>query len=364
MEKILKSARKKISNFERLNFDEIIALYEENNLLYLAESARRVKERKSGRKVFYTINRHINLTNVCSANCPLCAFQCRSGDEKSFTLELDDVEKILLDAKTVDGLSEIHIVSALHPNKNFDYYLDVVKLTKKILPNVRIAAFTPVEIANFAEKSSQSYEEILTTLKNFGVTNLLGGGAEIFSPRVREIICPKKIDAETWLDIMRTAHKIGLKSNASMLYGHIETIDERVKHLIKLRELQDETGGFQTMLLFPFQPLNTELGAKFNLQRVGAWEDLKMLAITRLTLDNFDHMKSFWVMLTMPIAQLSLGFGADDLGGTIGEEKIIHAAGVSTRKNISVDELKKIIREVGYEACCTNFVDSHGDFNE
>ncbi|MBQ7629893.1 MAG: CofH family radical SAM protein [Selenomonadaceae bacterium] len=343
----LNSAREKISEGKRLNFDEIIALYNENNLLYLAEYARRVKERKSGKKIFYTINRHINLTNICSANCPLCAFQCRSGDEKAFTLELSDVEKILLDAKNIDGLNEIHIVSALHPNKNFDYYLDVVKLTKKILPNVRIAAFTPVEIANFAEKSNQTFLEILTTLKNFGVTNLLGGGAEIFSKRVREIICPKKISAKIWLEIMRTAHKIGLKSNASILYGHIETIEERVEHLLKLRELQDETGGFQTMLLFPFQPANTELGKNFKLQRVGAWEDLKMLAITRLALDNFDNVKSFWVMLTMPIAQLSLAFGADDLGGTIGEEKIIHAAGIETRKNISVGEIEKIIRETG-----------------
>ncbi len=348
MNKILKTAREKISNFERLNFDEIIALYEENNLLYLAESARRIKERKSGKKVFYTINRHINLTNICSANCPLCAFRCRSGDEKAFTLELEDVKKILRESQCVDDLNEIHIVSALHPTKNFDYYLDVVKLTKKFLPNVRIAAFTPVEIANFAEKSNRTYEEILMTLKNFGVTNLLGGGAEIFSPRVREIICPKKISGETWLEIMKTAHKLGLKSNASMLYGHIETIEERVEHLIKIRELQNETGGFQTFLLFPFQPLNTELGKNFNLQRVGAYEDLKMLAITRLTLDNFDNVKSFWVMLTMPIAQLSLAFGADDLGGTIGEEKIIHAAGVSTKKNVSRNELEKIIRETGY----------------
>ena len=347
MNKNLNSAREKISVGERLNFDEIIALYKENNLLYLAESSRRVKERKSGKKIFYTINRHLNLTNICSANCPLCAFQCHSGDEKAFTLELDDVEKILCESQDIEGLNEIHIVSALHPTKNFDYYLDVVKLTKKIFPNIRIAAFTPVEIANFADKSNKTYEEILMTLKNCGVTNLLGGGAEIFSSRVREIICPKKISAETWLEIMRTAHKLGLKSNASMLYGHIETIEERVEHLLKLRELQDETGGFQSMLLFPFQPLNTELGKKFNLQRVGAWEDLKMTAITRLTLDNFDNLKSFWVMLTMPVAQLSLAFGADDLGGTIGEEKIIHAAGVSTRKNISVAELEKIIRETG-----------------
>ena len=348
MNKILKSAREKISKFERLNFDEIFALYEENDLLYLAESARKLKEIKSGKNIFYTINRHINLTNVCSANCPLCAFQCRSGDEKAFTLEISDVEKILRESQKISDLKEIHIVSAIHPDKNFDYYLEVVKLTKKFLPNVRIAAFTPVEIANFAEKSNKTYEEILIILKNFGVTNLLGGGAEIFSPRVREIICPKKISAETWLEIMKIAHKIDLKSNASILYGHIETLAERVEHLLKIRELQDETHGFQTFLLFPFQPANTELGKNFNLKRVGAWEDLKMIAITRLALDNFENVKSFWVMLTMPIAQLSLAFGADDLGGTIGEEKIIHAAGVQTKKNISRADLEKIIRETCY----------------
>ena len=343
----LNRAKEKISSGERLNFDEILALYEDNDLLYLAESARRVKESKSGRKIFYTVNRHINLTNVCKANCPLCAFQCGSGDNRAFTLELNDVEKVV--REQVSGIREIHIVSSLHPDKNFNYYLDTVKLVKKILPHVGINAFTPVEIVNFAQIGGKSFSEVLSELIGAGVTSLAGGGAEILSDRVREIICPKKCTAAEWLEVMKTAHKLGLKTNASIMYGHIETIEERIEHLIKLRELQDETGGFMAMMLFPFHPENTELGKKFNLRRVGAWEDLKMLALSRLALDNFEHFKAFWVMLTLPIAQLALNFGADDLDGTIGEEKIIHAAGAKSSAGITRETLEKIISECGYQ---------------
>lgn len=344
----LSSAKEKISSGERLNRAEILALYDDNDLLCLAESARRVKESKSGKNVFYTVNRHINLTNVCRANCPLCAFQCRSGSNRAFTLELDDVEKILLDAAKVKGLSEIHIVSSLHPDKNFSYYVDAVKLVKKFLPHVGINAFTPVEIVNFSEISGLNVADVLHELIDAGVTSLAGGGAEILSDRVREIICPKKCSASEWLDVMRTAHGLGLKTNASMMYGHIETIQERVDHLLKLRGLQDETNDFQAMMLFPFHPQNTELGRQFNLRRVGSWEDLKMLALSRLVLDNFAHFKAFWVMLTLPIAQLALSFGADDLDGTLGEEKIIHAAGAKSSAGITRGELEQIISETGY----------------
>ena len=340
------SAKEKISSGGRLNRDEILALYAENDLLYLAESARRVKESKSGKNVFYTVNRHINLTNVCSANCPLCAFQCRSGDNRAFTLELADVEQIVSGLNS--EVSEIHIVSSLHPDKDFSYYVDAVKLVKKFLPHVGINAFTPVEIVNFSKLSGRSVAEVLRELIDAGVTSLAGGGAEILSERVREIICPKKCSAAQWLEVMRTAHKLGLRTNASMMYGHVETIEERVDHLLKLRELQDETGGFVAMMLFPFHPENTELGKRFNLRRVGSWEDLKMLALSRLMLDNFAHFKAFWVMLTLPIAQLALSFGADDLDGTIGEEKIIHAAGAKSSSGITREALEKIISETGY----------------
>ena len=341
----LTSAKEKISSGGRLNRDEILALYDDNDLLYLAENARRVKEEKSGKKVFYTVNRHINLTNVCSANCPLCAYQCRSGDNRAFTLELADVEKILRDAAQV---KEIHIVSSLHPEKDFSYYVNAVKLVKKILPHVGINAFTPVEVVNFSKISGKTVAEVLSDLIGAGVTSLAGGGAEILSNRVREIICPKKCNASEWLEVMRTAHKLGLRTNASIMYGHIETIEERVDHLLKLRDLQDETGGFVAMMLFPFHPENTELGKQFNLRRVGSWEDLKMLALSRLVLDNFAHFKAFWVMLTLPIAQLALSFGADDLDGTLGEEKIMHAAGAKSSAGITRDALEKIISETGY----------------
>ena len=342
---ILSKVKEKIFSGERLERDEILALYEDNDLLYLGESARRVKESKTGKKIFYIVNRHINLTNVCKANCPLCAYQCHSGDNHAFTLELNDIEKILSDAAHV---KEIHIVSSLHPEKNFSYYVDAVKLVKKILPHVGINAFTPVEIVNFAKISGKNFSEVLRELIQAGVTSLAGGGAEILSDRVREIICPKKCSAAEWLEVMRTAHKLGLKTNASMMYGHIETIEERVDHLLKLRDLQDETGGFMAMMLFPFHPENTELGKNFNLRRVGSWEDLKMLALSRLVLDNFVHFKAFWVMLTLPITQLALSFGADDLDGTIGEEKIIHAAGAKSSVGITRAKLKKIIAETGY----------------
>ncbi len=344
---ILDIAKEKISSGKRLERDEILALYEDNDLLYLAESARRVKEIHSGKKIFYTVNHHINLTNVCKANCPLCAYQCQSGDNRAFTLELAEVEKVVRSQGS--GIREIHIVSSIHPDKTFDYYLDAVKLVKKILPHVGINAFTPVEIVNFAKISGKNFSEVLSKLIQAGVTSLAGGGAEILSDRVREIICPKKCSASEWLEVMRTAHKLGLKSNASMMYGHIETIGERITHLLKLRDLQDETGGFMAMMLFPFHPANTELGKKFNLRRVGSWEDLKMLALSRLVLDNFKHFKAFWIMLTLPIAQLALNFGADDLDGTIGEEKIIHAAGAKSSAGISREALEKIISETGYQ---------------
>ena len=264
-------------------------------------------------------------------------------------LERDDIAKILDDARSVDGLSEIHIVSALHPSKPFDYYVDVIRQVRAALPTVEIQAFTPVEIINFVRLTGLSIEKILSTLIDAGLDGLPGGGAEILSDRVREIICPRKATADEWIEVMRTAHRLKLKTNASMMYGHVETVEERIDHLLRLRALQDETGGFQSMLLFPFHPSNTELGKKFDIKPVGAWENLKMLALSRLVLDNFDHIKAFWIMLTLPIAQFALAFGADDLDGTIGEEKIIRAAGSTSGTAIDRATLERLISETGYE---------------
>ena len=342
-------ARRRAANGERLDLADAMALYEDNDLLFLADCARRAKERKSGRQVFYTVNRHINLTNICSANCPLCAFQVRVGDARGYVLERDDIAKILMEAQATKHLSEIHIVSALQPDKPFSYYVEVVRQVKEALPQVDVKAFTPVEIVNFAHMTGKSIREVLTILQEAGLDSLPGGGAEILSDRVRQIICPKKATAAEWIETMKTAHSLGIRTNASIMYGHVETIEERLQHLFTIRDIQDETGGFQAFMLFPFHPAHTELGDTYHLQRTGSWEDMKMMALSRLILDNIDHIKAFWIMLTMPIAQLALGFGADDLDGTIGEEKIIHAAGARTNTGITRTKLEAIIRETGYE---------------
>lgn len=344
----IKKARRRAERGERLCLADALALYEDNDLTFLATCARRAKEKASGRRVYYTINRHINLTNICSSNCPLCAFQVEAGDARGFVMERADIAKALGQARAVRHLSEIHIVSALHPDKPFSYYLDVVRQVRAALPDVDIKAFTPVEIVNFAHQTGKPIRTVLTELKEAGLQSLPGGGAEILSDRVRRIICPKKATAAEWLETMRTAHALGIRTNASMMYGHIETVEERMEHLLAIRDLQDETGGFQAFMLFPFHPAHTKLAEKYHLARVGSWEDMKMLALARLVLDNIAHVKAFWVMLTMPVAQLALGFGADDLDGTIGEEKIIHAAGAKTRTGITQEDLCRIICEAGY----------------
>ena len=345
----IRTAREKAERGERLTIADALALYEENDLLFLGACARQAKERVSGRAVYYTVNRHINLTNICSSNCPLCAFQVEAGDPRGYVLEKKDIAKILDEAKNVKNLSEIHIVSALHPDKPFDYYVDVVRQVKAALPAADCKAFTPVEVVNFAKMTGKSIREVLMILKDAGLDSLPGGGAEILSDRVRQIICPKKATAAEWLETMRTAHALGIRTNASMMYGHIETVRERFEHLEKIRALQDETQGFQAFLLFPFHPAHTKLGEEQHLTRVGAWEDLKMMALARLFLDNIAHVKAFWIMMTLPIAELALQFGADDLDGTIGEEKIIHAAGAKTQTGITKKQLARIIREAGYE---------------
>ncbi|MFA6849125.1 MAG: aminofutalosine synthase MqnE [Selenomonadaceae bacterium] len=342
----IETARHKAETGERLTLQDALALYEDNDLLSLAAWARVAKERKSGKRVFYNVNRHINLTNICISGCPLCAFQCEENSPRGYVLETEDIARILDEAKAVKNLGEIHIVSALHPTKPFTYYLNIVKQVKAALPKIDIKAFTPVEIVHFSQITGKSIREVLTILKNAGLSSLPGGGAEILSERVRGIICPKKATAAQWIETMKTAHTLGIRTNATMMYGHIETIEERLQHLITLRDLQDETGGFQAFVSFPFHPAHTGFS---ELRRAGAWEDMKMMALSRLILDNIDHIKAFWIMLTMPIAQLALGFGADDLDGTIGEEKIIHAAGAETNTGITRGQLRKLIAETGYE---------------
>ncbi len=342
----IKHISEKVLGGERLNFDDALTLFKSNDLLALAELARAVKERKSGRYVYFNVNRHINLTNICISRCPLCAFGCDADSGQAYTLEKEEVIALVRQtARSVPDLTEIHMVSALHPDKPFSYYIGIVSAVKSILPKIHLKAFTPVEIIHFSKVSGLSVREVLRELKSAGLDSLPGGGAEILDDEIRKIICPNKATTSQWIDVMITAHELGIPTNATMLYGHIETVEHRIRHLITLRDIQDRTGGFQAYVSFPFHPANTGFP---QLKRVTSWEDLKMIALARLVLDNIDHIKAFWMMLTMPVAQLSLAFGVDDLDGTVVEEKIIHAAGAKTEKGITKAQIIDLVRETGY----------------
>ncbi len=341
------SVMDKARNGKRLSFEDALALYHHEDLLEVAEAARMAKERKSGNRVFYNVNRHLNLSNICAAGCPLCAFACGKNDEAAYAMDIEDVDELLTETMlNVTGLTEMHMVSSLHPEKPFSFYEEVIRQIKRRMPGVHLKAFTPVEIVHFSSISGLTIREVLARLKYAGLDSLPGGGAEILDDEIRKIICPHKATSQEWIEVMETAHSLGLPTNATMLYGHVETIEQRIRHLIALREIQDRTGGFQAFVSFPFHPENTALS---HLKRVSAWEDMKMIALARLVLDNFDHIKAFWMMLTLPLAQLSLAFGVDDLDGTVQEERIIHAAGAKTGSGIGKTELVALIQETGYQ---------------
>ncbi len=341
--KNFKEISEKVEKNIRLTKEDAMVLMESNDILSIARLADRVRQKKSGDYVFFNVNRHINLTNICVSRCKFCAFSRDKEDADAYAMSLDEVEKIARSAMDI-GITEFHIVSGLHPDFPFQYYVDVLSCLKNLMPDVHIQAFTAVEIAYFSKISGLSIREVLTTLKNAGLGSLPGGGAEILNHRVRQAVCSKKATADEWLEVMRTAHSLGLKSNATMLFGHIETIEERIDHLLRLRELQDETGGFQSFIPLPFHPQNTQLT---EYKKPSAFESLKMLAVSRLVLDNFPHIKAFWIMLGLKVAQLSLLFGVDDLDGTVVEEKITHAAGAETEQSITREELLQLIYEAG-----------------
>lgn len=329
----------------RLSREDGLALMACDDLAWLGHLADTANRRINGYNVYFNINRHINLTNICTARCKFCAFGCDEDSPQAFALTKEKVLAMALASAKDPALRELHIVSGLHPHWPFEYYLDIIKSLREALPDLHLKAFTAVEICHFARISGKSVREVLAALYAAGLRSMPGGGAEILSARVRERLCEKKASAEEWLDISRTAHQMGIPTNATMLYGHIETAAERIDHLLALRSLQDETNGFQTFICLPFHPKNT--GLEQSVSRTPVWEDLKMIAISRLMLDNFRHIKAYWVMLTLPVAQLALGFGADDIDGTVTEEKITHAAGASSSRSLSTAAIIAAIRQTG-----------------
>lgn len=328
---------------ERLSFDDGMNLYQSSDLLAVGWLANWVREAMHGNVAYFNVNRHINPTNVCVAACRLCAFGHKKGTAGAYTMALEQAWETAASGYT-EAVTEFHIVGGLHPDLPLEYFLDLVAGLKQRFPKVHIKAFTMVEVAFLARRAKLSLTETLEKMKAAGVDSLPGGGAEIFADRVRHIICDHKIDGQEWLETARIAHRLGLRSNATMLYGHIENDEDRVGHLLQLRTLQDETGGFQTFIPLAFHPDNTALA---HLPTTTGMTDIRQIAVSRLLLDNFAHIKAYWQMMTPKIAQIALRFGADDIDGTVVEEKIYHDAGATTPQGLQRRGLIRLITEAG-----------------
>lgn len=333
----------KVYSGQRINSDDAIELFYSNDIFRLGRMASYAAEKKNKKNVYFIHNRHINPTNICVNRCKFCAFSKDKGENGAYQLSLDE---ILAKARSSEkGVTEFHIVGGLHPDLPFEFYLDMLKMLKKEFPDIHIQAFTAVEIDYFSRISVLPLKETLLRLKEAGLGSLPGGGAEIFQANVRNAICEEKISGERWLEVMESAHSIGLRSNATMLYGHIEGYKDRVDHMNSLRKLQDKTGGFQAFIPLPFHPKNTKIDRR--LKETTGFDDLKTLAISRIFLDNFDHIKAFWIMLGEKMAQVSLNFGVDDIDGTVVEEKITHSAGATTSEEMTKEEIINLIRKAG-----------------
>ena len=350
----LKKIEGKVYSGKRLTPEDALTLFYSDDIFTIGRLASHAAYRKNGDNVYFVQNRHINPTNICVNRCKFCAFSRSKGEKGAYELTIDEIIKKLhstnppLPPFSKGGMGgffkEVHIVGGLHPDWQFDFYLEMLRQIKKAFPHIHIKAFTAVEIDYFSRISGLSLTDALKTLKNAGLDSMPGGGAEIFNKRVRNKICPEKIDGGRWLEVMEKAHRIGIKSNATMLYGHIETYKHRVEHMLKLRELQDRTGGFQAFIPLSFHSRNTRINGGGYTSGI---DDIKTVAISRLFLDNFTHIKAYWVMLGEKIAQLALLYGADDLDGTIIEEKITHSAGALSGKAMTRDELINLIKKAG-----------------
>ncbi|HYA86247.1 MAG TPA: aminofutalosine synthase MqnE [Nitrospirota bacterium] len=338
----LDKIQEKVFSNKRLTRNDGVELFKSNDLLALGRMATHVAQKKNGNRVHFIRNMHINPTNICVNRCKFCAFSKSKGEPGAYEMTISDILNKALSAEK--GVRELHIVSGLHPDLPFEWYLDMLRTLKKELPNLHLKAFTAVEIDYLAKLAGMNLTDTLLELKEAGLGSLPGGGAEIFNTSVRNALCAEKISGDRWLEVVKAAHRVGLKSNATMLYGHIETYDHRIEHLLKLRELQDNTSGFQAFIPLSFHSRNTEIRKS---AYTTGFDDLKTLAISRLMLDNFDHIKAYWVMLGEKIAQISLNFGVDDLDGTVVEERITKAAGGTTDGSLTKDDLIYLIKQAG-----------------
>ncbi|WP_079654673.1 aminofutalosine synthase MqnE [Thermocrinis minervae] len=341
-DKNLRRIGEKVLEGKRISPEEGLYLFERASLPFLGYLAEYVNRKKNSNFAFFIVNRQINPTNVCIYQCNFCAFGVTKSDPRAYEMTLEEILKKVEDTY-LQGGREVHIVGGIPPHWKYEDYINLVRIIKERFPQMHIKAWTAIEIHHMSKISGKSYRDILLELKEAGLSALPGGGGEIFSPRVRNIIAPYKANAEQYLEVHRTAHELGIPTNATMLYGHVETYEDRIDHMERLRRLQDETGGFQVFIPLAYWPEGTRLGGK----RTSSVDDLKTIAVSRIYLDNFPHIKAYWVTLGEKIAQIALNFGADDLDGTIGEEKIVHSAGTKSAYQHSKEKLIELIRGAG-----------------
>ncbi len=338
-----KEIAERVLNLESLDFESALRLYREGDIFFLGELARRVKEKIHGKKYYYTLNRHINYTNICNINCKFCGFHKKPGEKGGYTLSIEEIIKTL---KATQGLKEVHVVGGLNPELPYEYYVNLIKAIRKNFPEIHIRAYTCVEIDWLSRISGKSVEEVLKELKTSGLNSIPGGGAEVFSERIRKELYPAKISAERWMEIAKIAHRLGIKTNATLLFGHIETDEEIIKHLLKLREIQEETGGFYCFIPLAFIPENNELS---HLPGPSAHQILKVIAVSRIILNNFPHIKSYWVFLGIKLGQIALLWGADHFHGTVIEEKISELMKGEPVIKLPPAQIQRLIREIGGE---------------
>jgi aminodeoxyfutalosine synthase len=330
----------KVRSGERLTLEDGLILYATYDLIGLGRMANEVARAKSGDAVYFVLNQKFEPTNICVLSCKFCDFAVKQGAPEAYEQSIDEMLAVLN-----PDIREVHITMGLHPDWEWQHYVDMARRIKENFPLIDVKAFTAVEIDFFAKKFKKTHEEVLRELKAVGLRTMPGGGAEVFSERVRKLIFNQKIGAKTWFEVHRTAHRMGIQSNVTMLYGHVETMEERIIHMIKTREVQDETGGFLSFIPLAFQPGDTGIKTRNNF--TSAIDDLKTIAVSRLMLDNIPHIKAYWVMLTAEVAAVALNFGADDMDGIVGHERIAHDAGATSPMQLAKEKIISIIHEAG-----------------
>jgi aminodeoxyfutalosine synthase len=343
----LGSIRDKVEASERLDFDDGLALLESDDLLALGELADLARRARAGPDdVYFVQNLYLNQTNVCRVKCKFCAFAVTQKEAGAYTHTGEQLVEDALRQRELTGFTEIHMVGGESPHVDFGYYVEIVSRLHQAMPDVHLKLFTASEIHHMSKLSGLTHEGVLRELKAAGLGSLPGGGAEIFADRVRRLVAPGKEHPDEWFDVHRTAHALGIPTHCTMLYGHLETYEERVDHLLRLRDLQDETGGFLAFIPLAFHPENTVFERRGWRHTTGA-DDLKVMAVSRLLLDNIPNVKAYWIMMGMPLAAVALHFGANDVQGTVVREEIFHSAGAVTETEQKIDELVRFVREAG-----------------